>query len=155
MAVISEKVGERDGFSQLVPMIREGVRKRFFDNESGFFRNREDENSISELVNSLAILANVINDEESEKIAEALVSPDSPLTPVTLSMLCFKYDALLKVDKERYKDYILSDIRKKYKIMLDAGATTFWETETSNKSPGGSLCHGWSALPIYYYEILR
>ena len=155
MAVISEKVGERDGFSQLVPMIREGVRKRFFDNESGFFRNREDENSISELVNSLAILANVINDEEAEKIAEALVSPDSPLTPVTLSMLCFKYDALLKVDKERYKDYILSDIRKKYKIMLDAGATTFWETETSNKSPGGSLCHGWSALPIYYYEILR
>ena len=47
------------------------------------------------------------------------------------------------------------DVLEKYKIMLDAGATTFWETEIANKSPGGSLCHGWSALPIYYYEILR
>ena len=155
MAVIAEKVGEKDNFTHLIPVLREGIRNRFFDIESGFFRNREDENSVSELVNSLAILADVTNTDEDAKIAETLVSSNSPLTPVTLSMLCFKYDALLKVDKERYKDYILSDIRKKYKIMLDAGATTFWETETSNKSPGGSLCHGWSALPIYYYEILR
>ena len=155
MAKISKRIDEKDSFTCLIPQIREGIRKRFFEPESGFFRNREDENSISELVNSLAILADVANADEAEKIAETLVSPDSPLTPVTLSMLCFKYDALLKVDKERYKDYILSDIRKKYKIMLDAGATTFWETEIANKSLGGSLCHGWSALPVYYYEILK
>ena len=84
-----------------------------------------------------------------------MVSDSSPLSRVTLSMLCFKYDALLKVDFEKYKSYILGDIRKKYKIMLDAGATTFWETEVANKSPAGSLCHGWSALPVYYYEIFR
>ena len=70
-------------------------------------------------------------------------------------MLCFKYDALLKVDAEKYKDYILGNIRQKYKRMLDAGATTFWETEVANTSPAGSLCHGWSALPVYYYEILK
>ena len=78
----------------------------------------------------------------------------SELTPVTLSMLCFKYDALLKVDRECYRNYILTQIREKYRRMLDAGATTFWETEDSDAFKGAeSLCHGWSALPIYYYEV--
>jgi len=40
--------------------------------------------------------------------------------------------------------------------MLDRGATAFWETIKGADDFGGagSLCHGWSALPIYYYEIL-
>ena len=155
MAYISQKIGERDEFSRLIPEIKQGVRKKFFDAESGLFRNREDEDSISELVNSLAILADVCTNREAERIAELLVSDESPLSPITLSMLCFKYDALLKVDAEKYKDYILGNIRQKYKRMLDAGATTFWETEVANTSPAGSLCHGWSALPVYYYEILK
>ena len=60
------------------------------------------------------------------------------------------------IDKEKYKDYILSDIDTRCKMMLDEGATTFWETELgANDFEGaGSLCHGWSAMPIYYYNIL-
>ena len=40
--------------------------------------------------------------------------------------------------------------------MLDAGATTFWETEkgATDFDGAGSLCHGWSALPIYYLNVL-
>ena len=74
----------------------------------------------------------------------------------TLSMSCFKYDALLMVDKEKYKDYILCDIDTRCKMMLDEGATTFWETElgADDFEGAGSLCHGWSAMPIYYYNIL-
>ena len=36
------------------------------------------------------------------------------------------------------------------------GATTVWETIEGSEdfSDAGSLCHGWSALPIYYYETL-
>ena len=75
---------------------------------------------------------------------------------LTLSMLCFAYDALLLIDKEFYKEEILADIDKRWKKMLDAGATTFWETEEGYKdfNGAGSLCHGWSAIPIYYYNIL-
>ena len=155
MAYIAERIGEKDEFSRLIPDIKAGIRKRFFNAESGLFRNREDEENVSELVNSLAILADVCTNREAERIAELLTSDNSPLSPITLSMLCFKYDALLKVNAEKYKDYILCNIRQKYKKMLDAGATTFWETEVANTSPAGSLCHGWSALPVYYYEILK
>jgi hypothetical protein len=48
----------------------------------------------------------------------------------------------------------LEDIRAKYKPMLDEGATTVWEYGYK-KTPAGSRCHGWSALPVYYYEIFR
>ena len=83
-------------------------------------------------------------------------TPEGSVIPVTLSMNAFRYDALLKADKEYYKNYILEEIDNKYLKMLREGATTFWETElgASDFDDAGSLCHGWSALPIYYYETL-
>jgi len=38
--------------------------------------------------------------------------------------------------------------------MLYHGATTFWETILGEEdfSNAGSLCHGWSAVPIYFYH---
>ena len=52
------------------------------------------------------------------------------------------------------KDYILNDIEKTYSFMLNDGATTFYETIKGDKdfSNAGSLCHGWSAIPILYYK---
>ena len=86
-----------------------------------------------------------------EKLAKRLA--DNEFLPCSFSMKCFKYDALLSVD-EGYKDVILEEIRVAYKKMLDAGSTTVWETA---RGPGGadlagSMCHGWSAIPIYYYH---
>ena len=44
----------------------------------------------------------------------------------------------------------------KFGKMMDAGATSFWETEKGEADFGGagSLCHGWSALPVYFYTVL-
>jgi hypothetical protein len=70
-------------------------------------------------------------------------------------MKCYFYDALLLVSKD-YKDYILDDIDKTYSYMLSKGATTFWETIKGKEDfdGAGSLCHGWSAMPVYYYNTL-
>ena len=40
-----------------------------------------------------------------------------------------------------------------WSAMLDAGATSFWEVSEGWKAFGGagSLCHGWSAVPVYFY----
>lgn len=78
------------------------------------------------------------------------------IVPISLSMNMFLYEALLKKDK-KYANFILREIDEKFGKMLDNGSTTFWETELGYKdfNMRGSLCHAWSALPIYFYKLLN
>jgi hypothetical protein len=66
-----------------------------------------------------------------------------------------RYDAMLHLDKT-CGDFILDDIDMTYLYMLRHGATACWETIKGERDFDwvGSLCHGWAALPIYYYETL-
>ena len=88
------------------------------------------------------------------KIAKMLT--ENELADASLSMQCFVYDAMLAVDREAYAPYILADIERIYTPMLEKGNNTVWETTlgASDFDDAGSLCHGWSAMPIYYYHIL-
>ena len=106
----------------------------------------------SELGNALCVLCGAAEGEVARAIADELTNPESELTGITLSMKCFKYDALLSINEEKYLPYVLGDIKRIYLGMLDAGATSVWETEQGAADFGGagSLCHGWSALPVYY-----
>ena len=83
--------------------------------------------------------------------------PKLKVIPATLAMYTFRYEALLKKDKELYKDIILEEIDATYMSMLLEGATSFWETLKGDEDfdYAGSLCHGWSAMPMYYYELLE
>ena len=102
----------------------------------------------SQLGNSLVLLIGLGGEELAERVLD-----DKEMITATLSMRAFLYDALLTFG-DKYKGYILSDIKEKYKKMLDKGATTFWETEkgAADFDGAGSLCHGWSAIPIYYFN---
>ena len=108
------------------------------------------------LANSLCILCGACPKEKQSAIAEKIVNEDSLLIKNTLSMNVFRFDALLSVDKNAYTPYVLNQIDTIYGKMLNDGATTFWETELGEKDfdGAGSLCHGWSAIPIYYYKTL-
>ena len=67
-------------------------------------------------------------------------------------MLFYKYEALLT--DRKYVSAVKADIEKKWGGMLYKGATSFWETIKGGDDffYAGSLCHGWSALPIYIYH---
>ena len=73
--------------------------------------------------------------------------------PITLSYTVYKYDALLAFDY-KYARYVYDDIIAKWGKMVFGGATTFWETEAGadDFDGAGSLCHGWSAVPMYILE---
>ncbi|MBQ2757842.1 MAG: hypothetical protein IJF31_05085, partial [Clostridia bacterium] len=106
------------------------------------------------LGNALAICGGVLQGEEAAAVAALIVS--GRLTSPSLSMNIFKYEALLQVDGEKYRTYILNEIRDTYEKMLAAGSTTVWETAggADDFEGAGSLCHGWSAVPIYIYHKL-
>ncbi len=132
--------------------IRAAIDDTFLDRETGIYHLRTDDVTLrSQLGNAFALLIG-LGDERTVKA----VKEDSSLIPTSLSMLTYLYDALLKAD-EGNKEYILNDIRKQYGYMLENGATSFWETALGGADfdNAGSLCHGWSALPIYYYNLFN
>ena len=130
--------------------VRQAIQKAFFVPERGLYRLSTDGMRFSVLGNSVALLIGL----GDEPLAERLLQ-DSTLIPVTLSMATFFYDALLRFGT-RFKSDILLDIRRKYGKMLEAGATTFWETEKGWRDfdGAGSLCHGWSAIAAHYLKKL-
>jgi hypothetical protein len=135
--------------------LNQAIYNHFFNEEKGLFETRRGTGHYSRLTNSLAILAGVCSVDESRTIAERLVS-DTSLVDASLSMRTFFYDALILVDRS-YSSFVLSDIERVYSPMLKTGNNTVWETELgeSDFDDAGSLCHGWSAIPIYYYNILK
>ncbi len=149
---LCEAQGSEFEYEDTLCRIFKATRESFFDTGSGLFRLNDSVNEGLELPNSLAILAGLCTSDEAEKICDSLAKKE--LGYASLSMKCFKYDAMLLTNKEKYAPIIIDDIRATYEKMIPVG--TVWETEigASDFSNAGSLCHGWSSIPIYYYHKL-
>lgn len=149
LRVISEKLGKEFGYDKILSETRARTREVFYDEETGLYSVTPKGGEFTVLANAFAILSGIATDPEG--LCDAIVGGN--LVDCSLSLRCFKYDALLSVDEDRYKPYVLQEIRRCYSIMLDADATSVWETEGGAEvfgSGAGSLCHGWSAVPILY-----
>lgn len=147
---------ESEPYEREAEEIKQFINGKYFDEEKGLYKLSDTSCGFTELCNAYAVLTETATGERAEKICAILADKNNGLIECTLSMLSFKYDALLKVDKKRYSAYILGDIEKKFLHMLSEGATSFWETMKGWRDfdNAGSLCHGWAALPVYYYALL-
>ncbi len=152
---ICEKLGRENAFSGLAEEIKAKLNEKYYNHETGLYFVQEKDEKPTELANALAVVSGVASGEKLDAICEKLSSGE--LETCSLSMKVFKYDALIKVNKEKYKDCILDEIRKTYKVMLEAGSTTVWETQEGSTAfeNAGSLCHGWSAVPVHYYHLFK
>lgn len=100
-------------------------------------------------IDNMDNILEVIRDQKSSV-------PGVEIIPTTLYNTFRRLDALMEIDREKYKDTILDQIDSMCFKMIKEGATTFWEVEEGQKAfdYAGSLCHGWGAMPIIYYETL-
>ncbi len=153
---ICEILGETSNYGSIAKKLNQNINKIFFDTQNNLYFDQPNTNRYSKLSNSLAIICGAASPTITPSICDKLVDGDG-LIEITLSMYTFFYDALIMCDKEKYKDVILRNIEEKYRPMIDYGVGTVWETELGEAdfSNAGSLCHGWSAIPIYYYHILK
>lgn len=127
----------------------------FWDDAAGVYATSLSENTrshFSELTQALCVCSGVAQGEHRERVLSRLASADSGLVSVTLSCTLFKYEALMQ-EPEQYGRWVLENIARVWGDMLCAGATSFWETElgAADFFRAGSLCHGWSAVPVYIY----
>jgi hypothetical protein len=136
--------------------LNEAINSYFYNESEGLYETRKGSGHYSILANSLAILSLAADKDTAKRIAEKLLVHKG-VVDVSLSMRTFYYDALLLVDREKYKEYVLADIERLYTPMLECGNGTVWETVLgeSDFDNAGSMCHGWSAIPIYYYNMLK
>ena len=131
------------------------INEHFWDEERGayasFINMRGEKYHYAELTNSLIVFADAAQGERLDKVLEQL--RNDRLIYVTLSHSIFKYDALMR-KPEAYARYVFKDIARQWGHMLYNNATTFWETIEGAPDFGnaGSLCHGWSAIPVYFYH---
>lgn len=145
--------------------LNKSIAKVFFVPETGLFKSFENKNQgkYSVYTQSLCLLCGAAKYVDMTNVLKVLETNGKEnfglhIDKDTLGSCCFRYDALIRLDKERYAEAILNDIDATYKPMLDAGATTFWETAdgADDWMMGGtaSLCHAWSSAPLLYYRKL-
>ena len=133
--------------------LRAATHQRFWNDAEGYyysFANSKARWHGAELTQALAVCAGVCPEEQLDRVLERLTN--STLTPVTLSYSIFQIDALM-TRPQTYSRWVFDHVAEVWGSMLHRNATTFWETIVGawDFSNAGSLCHGWSAVPIYLY----
>ncbi len=99
------------------------------------------------------ILFDMIPAGKKEALRQNLQNPPSGMTTAGSPFaMQFMYEALEKLGEF---DSVLDSLRTGFRPMVDAGASTVWETFAgSTCSPEGfstrSHCHAWSSSPIYF-----
>ena len=144
---IAFKIGKSFAYEDLLEESKKRANEAFFNEDVGVYSMTVGGDEYTVLGNALAILAELELDKEY--VCEKIVNGE--LSDCSLSMKIFKYDALLATDKEKYQAWVLKEIRREYGKMIEQG-NTVWETidGASAFDNAGSLCHGWSAVPILF-----
>lgn len=95
------------------------------------------------------MLAAITDDSRLRLTAAPPIVPDAPpfdeatdIVRANSFFLHFVHDGIASTSG---LEWVLDDLRRLYRPMLDAGTTTLWESF----SPSASKCHGFSATPLY------
>ena len=131
--------------------LKAAIVKNLFDNDRGIFLNTLEKDVYTVLGNAFALSVGLGDERTLKAIRDGVDGVE--LTPATLSMLAYVYDVIIERCSDG-KEFVLNDIYKNYSYMLSKDATSFWETikGDSDFHNAGSLCHGWSAMPVYYFR---
>jgi len=104
-----------------------------------------------ELVQALALHQNIPGSRQTSCLVKTLQKEVLPAC--TLSALPYLIEALMPLTPETRR-LAASRIARLWQTMALQGATSFWETieGAADFDHAGSLCHGWSALPVYFHH---
>ncbi len=157
-AMLSEACGDAHTaaeYRSAAQYIRAAFHPRFWDETVGAYQSYIGDGARTfhhELTQSLAILCRTCPPEVARGLRDRLVAKDNGLVETTLSQSLYKFEALLQ-KPDLYGKWVFDKIARDWGYMLRSGATSFWETIKGGDDFGnaGSLCHGWSGTPVYFY----
>lgn len=155
------KLLKKDGrkYVREAKKLKENIDKFFWDEEKGAYINcfESGKRNVTRHPNIFALLYDIASEDKKKTILEKVILSDSVPAITTPYFKFFEMDMLAKYG---YLDKVMEEIKSYWGGMLSLGATTFWEEYDPKKQGkehlsmyGGpyekSLCHAWSASPIY------
>lgn len=135
-------------YTTMADQLTETIKKKYWDESKQLFADTPAKDKFSQHVNSLAILANIVDENSKKEMGKALLE-DSTLAPASIY---FKYYLHLALNEAGYGDNYLDwlDIWRKN---MELGLTTWGET--SQVETTRSDCHAWGSSPnIEFFRIL-
>lgn len=153
----------RDDFAYQRYLLRAGKR----DSQTVTYNQFRQKQRISEPTNTLAMLCEVVPPERYDAVLKFVLasrdgnyvgsSPDmaplgNPDQVVPVGSPWFLFFTLETLFREGFAADAVAIIQEQWNPMLEKGATTFWETFPGfvDTHWSRSLCHGWSAAPVYF-----
>lgn len=133
-------------YQHKVEILKKTIRNKYWDNKKLLFADRAEKDLFSQHTNALAILTDVVPNNEMPIVAKKLLT-DSTLAPASIYFKYYLHQALTKAGLGN--DYLnWLDI---WRENMALGLTTW--AETSDVSNARSDCHAWGASPNI--EIFR
>lgn len=127
------------------------------DDKQGYvadrFRSRTDDRAISLQASSLCLIHDIVEEKNHDAALRGLLtSREGMINMVAAIDTMHLFEAL---EKEGHEDLVIELIREKYRLMMQADATTVWERfHGSITGEGGwptrSHCHAWSSMPVHF-----
>ena len=156
-ARIYSAAGEKtraDFYQKRAEEINEAIRRVFYSEEEQLFYTRYTEEGglrrKHQLTQALCVFCGACTEDMLDGVLRTIAYGE--VLPATLSHSIFVFDALMK-RPAAYARFVFDKIAEDWGAMLYRGATSFWENikGADDFAYAGSLCHGWSAVPIYFY----
>lgn len=163
MAAVSAHLGKEHtlcaAYQLKYELLKKNINALYWNEEKGAYIDSfvSGKGHVSRHANIFAILFDIADGEKQEQIIEKVLHNDGVPQITTPYFKFYEMDALCRMG---YLDEVLAKIREYWGGMLERGAVTFWE-EFNPDAPveeqydmygdkfGKSLCHAWSASPVY------
>ena len=163
MAVLSRKLGvEADlckEYRKKYERLTENINAFYWDDEKGAYIDSfvSGKKHVARHANIFAIFFDIADEGQKKRIVENVLFNEEIPQITTPYFKFFEMDALCRMG---HLEEVLARIREYWGGMLERGAVTFWEEydpavpkeeqyDMYGDKFGKSLCHAWSASPIY------
>ncbi len=139
-------------WNRLVATLQKSIHRAFWDTHEGIYRSELLPNGqkcgAHQLIQALALCTGVVPRNARSRAFAALTR--SSLVPCTLSAAYYLFRAAIE-GPATCRNKTRQNLSASWEKMILSGATSLWETAAGGADfdYAGSLCHGWSALPVY------
>lgn len=136
--------------------LRGAIRGFFLDERAGALNSFGDHSRrwhFSATVQAMGILTGVFTPNEAERIRPRLLKPEG-WHPMSISTLWYGLRALAGCTAPELQASTYEHVVQRFGRMVMQGSTTLWETDggADDFDLAGSLCHGWSAVPLWFTQ---